>query len=59
MARFTKKAVIEVPRKVVFNGPKGSKFSFSTEGINIVHPCGIEVEVTEEVYQAVRAYIKA
>lgn len=53
--------VVEAPKRetrtVVLQGRKGSLLHGAVNGAMFALPCGIEVEVTDSIYNAVSAYI--
>lgn len=42
---------------VTLKGSIGSQFHGSVNGANFVYPCGIELEVPEHIYHAVKAHL--
>lgn len=42
---------------VTLKGSIGSQFHGSVNGVNFVYPCGIELEVPEHIYHAVKAHL--
>ena len=42
---------------VTLKGGIGSQFHGSVNGVNFVYPCGIEMEVPEHIYHAVKAHL--
>ena len=42
---------------VTLKGSIGSQFHGSVNGVNFVYPCGIEMEVPEHIYHAVKAHL--
>ena len=42
---------------VTLKGGIGSQFHGSVNGANFVYPCGIELEVPEHIYHAVKAHL--
>ena len=42
---------------VTHKGSIGSQFHGSVNGVNFVYPCGIELEVPEHIYHAVKAHL--
>ena len=42
---------------VTLKGSIGSQFHGSVNGINFVYPCGIELEVPDHIYHAIKAHL--
>lgn len=42
---------------VTLKGSIGSQFHGSVNGVNFVYPCGIELEVPDHIYHAIKAHL--
>ena len=42
---------------VTLKGSIGSQFHCSVNGVNFVYPCGIELEVPDHIYHAIKAHL--
>ena len=42
---------------VTLKGSIGSQFYGSVNGVNFVYPCGIELEVPDHIYHAIKAHL--
>lgn len=42
---------------VTLKGSIGSQFHGSVNGVNFAYPCGVELEVPEHIYHAVKAHL--
>ena len=44
-------------RTITLKGSVGSQFHGSVNGVNFAYPCGVELEVPEHIYHAVKAHL--
>ena len=42
---------------ITLKGSIGSQFHGSVNGVNFAYPCGVELEVPEHIYHAVKAHL--
>ena len=42
---------------ITLKGSVGSQFHGSVNGVNFAYPCGVEMEVPEHIYHAVKAHL--
>ena len=42
---------------ITLKGSVGSQFHGSVNGVNFAYPCGVELEVPEHIYHAVKAHL--